>query len=509
MSTSAPSTPPADARTLRRAFLHGTAWVFAGRWAVRALGLVSTAALARLLAPADFGLIAIAMLVIGFIEVFLLLGVESALVRHPAPTREHWDTAWTIRLLQNLGTAALLAAAAPLAAIYFKEARIEPVIWALAGGIAVSGFSNIGVLEFNRDLRFDREFALRVVGKVLQLAVTLGTALWLRNYWALAIGTVSGYLIGCVLSYVFHPYRPRLSLARARELLGFSLRMVGLSIAYFAESRIDEILLGRLATNRALGLYSLASEMGQLPVSEVAAPLNRSMMPALARIQQDPGRMNAAYLNVIGTLAMVVIPAGVGMALVADPFVRVVLGYQWLEAVPLLQCLAVYGVFRGLYMCPMHALIAYGRPGVSAQFAWAGVLLLAPLGYALVTLYGAIGMAWARTLVGGIVFVIAAASMARVTGCRFGTQLARFARPAAAAALMAGTLLALPHIEWAHPALELFGKAALGALVYTLATLALWHAAGRPDGGERLALDTLRRRLQRVRPATPAGGPAA
>lgn len=503
------STGPASSPDLRRAFVHGTAWVFAGRWAMRGLGLVSTAVLARLLAPADFGLIAIAMLVVAFIEVFLLLGVESALVRHPAPTREHWDTAWTIRLIQNLVTAVLLAAAAPLAALYFKEARIEPVIWALAGGIAVSGFGNIGVLEYNRELRFDREFALRVIAKVGQLAVTLGLALWLRNYWALAIGTVSGYLFGSVLSYLLHPYRPRLCLARARELLGFSLRMVSLSVAYFAESRIDEILLGRLATNRALGLYSLASELGQLPVSEVAAPLNRSLMPALARIQQEPGRMNAAYLNVVGTLAMVVVPAGVGMALVADPFVRVVLGYQWLEAVPLLQCLAVYGVFRSLYMCPMHALIAYGRPGVSAHFAWTGALLLGVIGYFLVVAHGALGMAWARTLVGALVFVIAMASMARVTGCRIRAQLARFARPAAAAALMAGALLALPVADWPHPLVELGAKVALGVLVYAAATLALWYAAGRPDGGERMALDTLRRRLQRTRAAPAAQGPAA
>ena len=346
------SASPDAPRSLRRAFAHGTAWVFAGRWAVRALGFVSTALLARLLAPADFGVIALAMLVVAFVEVFGLLGVESALVRHPAPTREHWDTAWTLRLLQNLGTAAVMAAAAPLAATYFHEARIAPVIWALAGGIAVAGFGNIGVLEYNRGLRFDREFRLRVTGKVLQLAVTIGVALWLRSYWALAIGTVSGYVFGVVLSYVMHPYRPRWSLARARELLGFSVRMVALSVGYFAESRIDEILLGRLGTNRALGLYSLASELGQLPVSEIAAPLNRSLMPALARLQHDRSGMDWAYLRVIGALALVSVPAGVGTALVAGPMVRVVLGEQWLDAIPLLQWLALFGIFRGLYLCP-------------------------------------------------------------------------------------------------------------------------------------------------------------
>jgi lipopolysaccharide exporter len=489
--------------------VHGTVWVFAGRWAIRALGVVSTALLARLLAPADFGLIALAMLVVAFVEVFGLLGVESALVRHPDPTREHWDTAWTLRLLQNLVTAVVMAVAAPLAAAWFHEPRITPVIWALAGGIAVAGFGNIGVLEYNRGLRFDREFRLRVTGKVLQLAVTIGVALWLRSYWALAIGTVSGYVFGCLLSYAMHPYRPRWSLARARELLGFSLRMVALSVGYFAESRVDEILLGRLGTNRALGLYSLASELGQLPVSEIAAPLNRSLMPALARLQHDRGRMDWAYLRVIGALALVSVPAGVGAGLVAGPLVRVVLGEQWIEAVPLLQWLAVYGIFRGLYMCPMHALIAYGRPGASAKFAWTGAALLAPVGAFLVLQDGALGMAQARVLVGAAVLLIAMGAIARHGGASVRSQLARMARPAAASAVMAAALWALPDGVWAHPALELACKVLLGALVYTVVAALLWHLAGRPDGGERMALDALHGLVQRVRPRRTAGGPAA
>jgi O-antigen/teichoic acid export membrane protein len=498
---------PGAAPSLRRAFVHGTAWVFAGRWAIRLLGVCSTALLARLLAPADFGLIALAMLVVAFVEVFGLLGVESALVRHPNPTREHWDTAWTLRLLQNLATAAVMAVAAPFAASWFHEARIAPVIWALAGGIAIAGFGNIGVLEYNRDLRFDREFRMRVIGKLLQLAVTVGVALWLRSYWALAIGTVSGYLFGCVLSYAMHPYRPRWSLAKARELLGFSLRMVALSVGYFAESRIDEVLLGRLGTNRALGLYSLASELGQLPVTEIAAPLNRSLMPALARLQHDRGRMDWAYLRVVGALALVAVPAGVGAALVADPLVRVVLGEQWVEAVPLLQWLAFYGICRGLYLCPMHALIAYGRPGVSAKFAWTGAALLAPIGAFLVIDHGALGMAQARALVGAAVLCIAMGTIARYGGAGVHAQFARLLRPAAASAVMAAALWSLPD-AWAHPAVELVCKVSLGAGVYAATAALLWHLAGRPDGGERMVLDALLGVVRRVRPRRAADAAA-
>jgi O-antigen/teichoic acid export membrane protein len=496
---------PAD---LRRAFVRGTAWVFAGRWTIRALGLISTALLARLLSPADFGLVALAALVVAFIEVFLLLGVEMALIRHPNATREHWDTAWTLRVLQNVGTAALLVLVAPLAAVYFQEPRVTPVVWALAGGILVSGFGNIGVIEYNRSLRFDKEFRLRVAGKVLQLLVTVGAALWLRNYWALVAGTVAGYAIGVALSYVMHPFRPRLSLAKARELLGFSFRIVGLSAAYFAESRIDEVLLGRFGTNRALGLYSVASELGQLPVTEVAAPLNRSLMPALARLQGDYSHMNAAYLKVVSALALATLPMGVGMALVAEPFVRIALGTQWLEAVPLLQWLAFYGVCRGLYLCPMHALIACGRPGASTQFTIAGALLLAPLGYVLVQAEGALGMAHARVAVGTLVLAMSMFAVSRVTGVSCGAQLRCFARPAAATMAMAAALLALPPYAWAHPVAELAAKVLLGAVLYVAIAAALWHLMGRPDGGERVALETLKRRFDRT-PTAAAGGERA
>jgi hypothetical protein len=123
----------------------------------------------------------------------------------------------------------------------------------------------------------------------------------------------------------------------------------------------------------------------------------------------------------------------------------------------------------------------------------------------LVVAHGALGMAQARVAVGATVLLLAIAALSRATGTGVGAQLRRLLRPTAAALVMAGALLALPAGPWPHPIVELATKVVAGALVYVVTAATLWHLAGRPDGGERMVLETLRRRLRRAPPAAAPG----
>ena len=155
------------------------------RWATRALGLVSTIVLARLLAPEDFGVVAMAMVVVGFLEVFTQTGVDLALIRDANATREHYDTAWTFEILQGAGLALALLAAAPFATRYFGDARVLTVMQLLSLRAFIGGFENIGVVAFRRDMNFDREFWFGVFKKLCMVALTIGAAFVFRSYWAL------------------------------------------------------------------------------------------------------------------------------------------------------------------------------------------------------------------------------------------------------------------------------------------------------------------------------------
>ena len=400
---------------LRAAVLKGAAWSVVLRWSMRLLGLVSTFVLARLLVPADFGLVAMAMLVVGFVHSWLSLGLDTALIQNRNATREHYDTAWTLRIIQSAVLAGSIAAAAPLAATYFAEPRVTGILWVLCPALLLGGFSNIGVVTYRRDLEFQKEFRLHIIGRLLGFIVTLGAAAWLRSYWALVIGTIANYGVGCALSYAMHPYRPRFSLTRVRELWSFSQWMLVASVGHFLETKADEVLVAGLGSPRQLGLYSVAAELGSMPGSELAAPINQALVPGFAKLQHDPGRLATAYLNVLGTVSAVTVPAGIGLAMVAHEVVLVLLGSPWLDAVPLLTVLALFGGIRASNSLAGSLLLGSGRVAMAAAAGWLNTALLLAIALPLVGSYGAQGIASAKLAGAVLLAMVIFATITQVT----------------------------------------------------------------------------------------------
>ena len=182
-------TEPHAATGSNRGWLRGTAWMIGARWATRLIGLVSMVILARLLAPEDYGLIAMAMLAYGLLETIAYAGVDLALMRQGADTRAHFDTAWTVQLIQGAFVGVLLLVAAPLTAAYFSEPRAVAVIQCIALRSVIDGAQNIGIVSFRKELDFAKEFRFTLYSKLINFLVIVGAAFWFRNYWALVVGS--------------------------------------------------------------------------------------------------------------------------------------------------------------------------------------------------------------------------------------------------------------------------------------------------------------------------------
>ncbi len=482
--------------SLRSAVLKGAAWSLALRWGMRLLGLLSTVLLARLLSPSDFGLVAMAMLVVAFVQAWLAFGVNTALIQNQDATREHYDTAWTIRILQGVVVAVGVAAAAPFAATYFEEPRITAVLLVLSLAILLRASANIGVVAFRKDLEFDKEFRFQIIGKILGFVVTLAAAVWLRNYWALVIGIIAGYCVACGLSYVMHPYRPRFSLSRVRELWSFSQWMLVGSIGHFLETKADEILVAGLGSTRQMGLYSVAAEMGSMPGSELAAPLNQALVPGFAKLQREPDRLATAYLNVLGTVSAVTFPAGIGLAMVADEIVATLLGAQWTDAGPLLSVLAVFGGIRASNSLAGSLFLGSGRPGAAAAMGWINATLLLAIAFPLVTPFGAQGIAVAKLGAGAILALVILTIVTRITTVTARQIVACLWRTVLAAGCMAGAVAAIP-VSGGGVVVDLVIKVIAGIASYSAVLLILWRLVGCPDGAEQFFLTHVRRRFAR------------
>ncbi len=251
----------------------GIAWAVSMRWAIRFIGLFSTLILARLLTPDDFGVVAMAILILGFLFELSEFGPGMLLIRKKNIDRADTDTAWTIVFLQRSLTAAVLAALAIPASSYFQEPRVVDVIYMLAAGTLVSGFETVGPSLLRRELNFSADFRFNVWKKILTFIATVSATLTLRNYWALVFGQIAGTLAGVGLSYAFHSYRPRFSLRRAKEYLFFGAAIVPIRVANTLRDMVAQLLVAGTGNTSALGSYRVAGDLSTLFTSEIVTPM--------------------------------------------------------------------------------------------------------------------------------------------------------------------------------------------------------------------------------------------
>jgi len=322
--------------------------MLAMRWGMRLIGIVSTAILARLLVPEDFGIIAMAMIVVGLVEVFSQLGVDLALIQRKDPTRDFYDTGWTISVLQGALLTVFLLLVAPLIGTFFNEPRVTPVIQVLAFRALFVGFENIGTVAFRKDLDFAKDFRFGVLKKLLTFSVTVSLALWLRNYWAIVAGLAGAPILGVVLSYYLHPFRPRFSLARFSEMWNFSVWVLVFQVVNFMLDRLDEFIVGRLFGTQAIGGYYVAAYIGTMPANEVSQPLGRALFPSYVKLISDPPKLVESYLKTLGFVAVICVSICFGMVAVSHDLIHVFLGERWLLIVPVFNFLAPFAGVAGV-----------------------------------------------------------------------------------------------------------------------------------------------------------------
>ena len=469
----------------------------------RSLGLVSTVVLARLLVPADFGLVAMAMVLISALQLLVSFSFDVHLISNPNSGRPEFDTAWTFNVLFAAAAAVALAIFAYPASLFYSEPRLQLVVYLLALGYALQGFSNIGPVLFRREMRFDREFKFLLIKRLAMLAVTLPLAYILRNYWALVIGQLFGTAANVALSFMASDYRPRFTLKAKAELFHSSKWLVINNILYFLNGKSADFLIGHFGGAQSLGYYTIAAEVSTLPTTELVAPINRAAFPGYARAAADPVQLRNSFLNVISMIALFALPAGLGIVAVADLMVPAVLGWKWQPVVPLMQVLAVFGVIQALQTNIGYIYLATGKPRQIAlvnviQFAFLLTFLIPGLMY-----WGVLGAAWAFLLSTLLMIPVNQFLLARALQLGTLTFFRQMARPLFASLVMVAVVrllrncVTLSHETPAYLAM-LLACAAVGALAYALTMYALWTWAGQPPGPEQFVVGKAQTLLARA-----------
>lgn len=473
--------------------LKGVAITVVMRWTDRLIGLISTLILARLLAPDDIGIIAMASLVIGFIDVFLDLGVNIALIQNRNAEAAHFNTAWTLRLVQSSMAALIIVLASSAAAAYFKDARIAPVLHVMAASLIVAAFENIGIVTFQKEMKFGLEFRFLFAKRLVGFLVTVTAAWFLRSYWALVIGTLAGRAFGTALSYGVHPMRPRISFEKIHDILSVSLWVLVRSIGSYLDNNLHKIVVGGRSSASIIGAYSIADDIAAMPTSEILAPLNRVLFPAFVQVKHDVAELARLFLLAQGVQTLIAVPASVGLAVVAADAVNVLLGDRWLFAVPFVQVLALSNAIQAIYTSGGYVMITLGNMRYIALLTWVQVTAFVVTVTILMPDASALQVAWVRVLV-----VLAGLSLAiwllmrtlRVLTLRVIIQT--IARPMAATAVMAFAVIWLGNQLALSPLTSLIAKIGLGAAVYSITVVLLWTVCGKPQGAESFLLEKAR-----------------
>jgi O-antigen/teichoic acid export membrane protein len=367
----------------------------------------------------------------------------------------------------------------------------------------LQGLQNIGIVDFRKHLQFQKEFAFGTIEKLVGFVVTVALAFALRSYYALVYGALISALVALGLSYAMHPFRPRPSLAAAAEIFTFSRWLFLNNLAYFVRFRGMDLIVGKLAGATGLGLFSISYQVANLPTSDFVSSINRALMPGLARISAEPERVRSGFVRAAAVIALVSLPAGFGVAVTADPLVRVILGSKWIAAIPLVGILAIFGALISMASPAGSALVAIGRPKIPALLGLTNAAILIPALILLTSISGPEGAAWALVAVTAAFLPFTYGITARCLGLGAGDIRQIFLRPAVATGLMyLAVRFLLEHLEATDDAFVLAAHLGLavaaGVCSYAASVLVLWAMAGRPDGAESFAIEWLREKYSRL-----------
>jgi lipopolysaccharide exporter len=494
-----------DKISLTTRTIRGAGWIIGWRLATRILGTLSTLLLVRMLVPDDFGLVALGTAFSQALDGLSEIGIGKALVREDRLDHALYDTAFTLMVIRGCTSALLIIGCAWPVASFFGEPRLVGILLALAAAVFISAVENIGVVDFQRNLAFEKEFGLYLAPRIVGVVACLTAAYVWRSYWALVVGILTTRSIETVCTYLMHSYRPRLSLRAWRQIFGFSFWSWMLSWVSLIRDRIDSFVIGRLLGPTQVGLYTIAVDVGFLTSTELVGPVCRALFPGLVQVKSRGRDVADAYFRAISVTLAFTLPAGVGIALVADPLIRLAVGPRWLAAIPLVQIFAGVGIFRVVTHISKTLLTVYGI--LQVQFSSTTIILLIRFALLIILIshFGLVGAGFAVAAAA----VLEEAFYLVVTFHRFNLRpvdlLASNWRAAVATAAMIGIVLLVndvfawgPDPTFSH----FFAQVLTGVVTYVAVLGAVWLAAGRPSGAETQVIAVVReaaRSLQRRR----------
>ncbi len=435
--------------------------------------------LARLLLPSDFGLVALAWVVVGFLDLINELGIGAALIQKKDLAPEDTHTMFWLSSGAAIGFYGLTYAIAPWIAMFFEKEALASLIRLLALTVILGGLRTIPFNMLTKELAFSKRSIAEFCSVVAGGGVSVTLALTGHGVWSLAYGTLTQQGLLTILVFTFTGWRPRGVFVgeRAQGLLRFGTSIMSSRVLWYTYISSDAMIVGKLLGDKLLGYYSMAMQLSMLPMQKVTGIVNQVAFPVFSRLQDDRESLKTYFLKITRSVALLTFPTMMGLFLVSDSLIAMLLTDKWLPAVGIFKLLCVSGALKSIDAIIPNLLMAKGKPDTVIRYNSICLLTLPPA-FLVGSQFGltGVGYAWIAT------YPFVSAYLYRTglaeAGIGFREYLGTL-KPAVMASIMmaAGVMLfQTADLVWYGRNLyvTLIGASLVGAVVY-LACIASFH----------------------------------
>ena len=336
---------------LKKSATSGIKWSTASRVGQQGIQFITLTIFARLLQPEDFGLMASAMVIIGFINVFRDLGIPAAIIQRQEITDDLFSSLFWLSVITGVILMIGLILVSPLLAEFFNNSGLIPILKVLSFSFLFSSLSNVQQAMLEKEMNFKSIAKYEICGTLLSAISGISVAFLNFGVWSLVTQNIVFTLTITILLWFNVPHKPKL-LCKWKELksiANFSGNLAGFNILNYFVRNADYILIQKYLGSQQLGYYTLAYRLMLYPLRNITVVVTRVMFPVLSKIQQDDTQFKDIYLKLVSSIALITFPLMLGLTAVSDNFVLVLLGAKWEPVITLIVILAPLGLIQSIY----------------------------------------------------------------------------------------------------------------------------------------------------------------
>lgn len=376
--------------------LVGLSWTAALRGGVRLATIARIAILARILTPGQFGSFGIAAMALGLLEILTETGINVVLLQEKDDYLDYIDSSWVVSIFRGIIIMALMVLTAPMVANFFSSPESLSLLYLVAWVPLIRGFINPACIKFLKKLQFAKEFSYRLVITATEIGVSVAAALITRSAASFGWGLIISAVTEVIMSFVFINPRPKFHFDSQKILyvLNNGKWITGSGIFDYIMTQGDNTAVGKILGAGALGIYRTAYSFSTLPVAEISQIFYTVMFPVFVEMKNDIHRLRQAVVRSISVVSGIMILAGLMVFVLADFLVKLLLGNNWLLAIPVIKILALAGIFRGLAYCFNPIFVAMGKQRYVTLVIFISMTGLIVTIVPFVRLYGVVGAAY-------------------------------------------------------------------------------------------------------------------